>query len=93
MNIQILPFSLTSRDFYGPDVGRRHDITLCRQSGLNESYGQHMSNDDNQSCIYADTKFMLQPKVKVGYDTQIASASEQAFKSAINVVKSTVELS
>lgn len=81
---------------HGPNVGRRHDITLYRQSGLDEFLSQHLSIDGEHYCINADNAFMPGPwviVVIVGYDTKLASAPEHAFNTAINAVRTAFEWS
>eukprot|EP00171_Calliarthron_tuberculosum_P021365 IDg21365t1 len=40
---------------YGPEVGRRHDMTLYRESGINTQLMPSLLIDEKQYCIYGDT--------------------------------------
>ena len=39
---------------HGPEVGRRHDLTLLRNSQIESTLQENMLIDGKQYCIYGD---------------------------------------
>ena len=58
---------------FGPEVGRRHDMTLFRQSGFNEELQSHLMVGGMHYCTYGDAAYMLRPWLQVAFVPQSAS--------------------
>ena len=50
---------------YGPEVGRRHDLTLLRESGLEERLQGCLNIGGRQYYIYGDSAYMMRPCMQV----------------------------
>ena len=46
---------------YGPEVGRRHDLTLLRNSGISERLQNCLTIGDRHYYIYGDAAYVLRP--------------------------------
>lgn len=44
---------------YGPEVGRRHDMILYREIGIDTQLLQSLLIDGKQYCIYGDAEYVL----------------------------------
>lgn len=44
---------------YGQEEGSRHDLTLLRKSGWNETLQEELLIDDEYYYIYGDSAYML----------------------------------
>ena len=76
---------------YGTEVGRRHDMTLYRESGLSAVLAEGMVIGGKQFCIYGDAVYMLGLWIQVAYPRKNATVDELAYKAAISAVKEVVE--
>lgn len=76
---------------YGPEVGRRHDITLYRDSNIDAALQEALEIDLEQFYIYADQAYMIRPWLQVGYNRAWASPQELAHNSAMNAARTAVE--
>ena len=51
-------------DLYGPEVGRRHDMTLLRESGLDQQIQDNMIIYCKQYCLYGDAVYILRAYIQ-----------------------------
>lgn len=78
---------------HGPQVGRRHDITLYRQSGLDDILENSLLIDGQQFYIYGDQAYMIRPWLQVAFSRAWASEQQIQFNTAMSSVRETVEWS
>lgn len=64
---------------YGPEVGRRHDMTLLKNSGLREIIEEFLVIDDIQYYIDGDGAYTLQPWMQTAFDRATASPSQPIY--------------
>jgi len=77
---------------YGPEEGRRHDLTLYRKSNMDQLLQNHLLID-RQYCIYEDAAYMLRPWLQVAYPREIATQSQQDYNKHMSSVREAVEWS
>ena len=56
-------------NIYGPEDGRRHEITIYNKSGIYEELSAALLVDGKQFCIYGDAAYVLQPFLLVVFPT------------------------
>ena len=78
---------------YGPEVGRRHDITVLRSSGVSEILQDCLQIDGEQFYIFADKAYILRPWMQVGFDSTTATVEQQMFNTEMCKVREAVEWS
>ena len=78
---------------YGPVVGRRHDLTVLRESGLNEELQNCLNINGDQFYIFGDKAYVLRPWLQVGFDSVNATAEQQIFNTEMSRVREAVEWS
>lgn len=76
---------------YGPEVGRRHDLTLLQQSGWEDKLTQMLVVHGNLYYIYRDRSFMLHPYLQVSCHRIMANPAKHAFNTAMSAIRSAVE--
>lgn len=76
---------------YGPEEGRRHDLTLLRKSGWNERLQEALLIDGEYYYIYGDSAYMLRPWMQRPFQHGLCSAQEAIFNAAMSAVRVTVE--
>jgi len=76
---------------YGPEVGRRHDMTLYRQSNLDSALQEGLSIDGKQYCVYGDSAYLLRPWIQTAYSRVGATQAQQAYNKAMSAVREAVE--
>lgn len=76
---------------FGPEVGRRHDLTLYRESGWEQVLQDVLSVDGTQYCIYGDCAYLLRPWMLCPYFRDLATPSQMAFNSSMSAVRIAVE--
>lgn len=76
---------------YGPEVGRRHDLTLYRESRPGEVLETILSIDGKQFCIFVDAAFLLRPWLQTAFPSLNASAQDILYNKAIGMVRVAVE--
>lgn len=80
-------------DMYGPEVGRRHEITLYRQSGMEKMFIDAMCINNPQFYFYGDSAYILRPWLQVEFDSTWANIEQLAFKSAMCSVREAIGMS
>ena len=78
-------------NLYGPEVGRRHDLTLLRQSGLQDSLQNCLHINGRQFYIYVDAAYVLKPWLQVAFPRAGASLERQILNTRMSGVRIAVE--
>ena len=76
---------------YGPEVGRRHDLTLLRESGLGESLSNCLNVNGRQFYIFGDAAYMLRPWIQVAFPSIGATEAHGLYNALMSAVRVTVE--
>ena len=76
---------------YGPEVGRRHDMTLYRESGLDVSLQQNMVVDGKQYCLYADAACILRVYLQVAFPRASSTPTQRVYGALMSAVREAVE--
>ena len=76
---------------YGPEVGRGHDMTLYRESGLDVSLQQNMVVDGKQYCLYADAAYILRVYLQVAFPRASATPTHRVYGALMSAVREAVE--
>lgn len=76
---------------FGPEVGRRHDMTLYRESGLGTVLEEGMVIDGKQYCIFGDAAYILRAWLQTAYQSISASPQEMMYNAAMSAVREAVE--
>lgn len=76
---------------YGPEVERRHDITLLRGSLINELVENCLNSDEQQYYIYGDDDYVLRPCFKVEHDRRTATTVQKLLNTGMSTIRETVE--
>ena len=77
---------------FGPHEGRRHDMVLYDESGLDEDLRQTLLIDGVQHCLYGDSAFVLRAWMQTGHGNgPDGIAAERAFDLSMSRVRETVE--
>jgi len=66
---------------FGPEEGRRHDVTMYREAGMEKSLQGGLSIGGVQYCIYRDAAYLIRPWMQVAFPTRLegeADAEEEA---------------
>ena len=76
---------------YGPEVGRRHDLTLLRDSGWNEILQECLNVEGSYYYIYGDSAYLLRPWMQRPFSRGLSTAEQLAFNTAMSEVRVSVE--
>ena len=76
---------------YGPEVGRRHDMTLYRESGLDGILQSTFNNGGVQYCLYGDAAYILRPWLQTAFPRLGASAEQLWYNKGMSSVREAVE--
>lgn len=76
---------------HGPVEGRRHDLTLMRQSGWEEVLADVLDIEGVQYYVYADSAFTVRPYLQAPFGTVGASVAELDFNRRMCGVRVAVE--
>jgi DDE superfamily endonuclease len=69
---------------YGPEDGRRNDITLYSNSNMDEILSGCLLIDGGQYCVYGDPAYMLRPHLQVGYPGLQATPEQHAYNMSMS---------
>lgn len=69
---------------YGPEVGRRNDLTLLRNNGLEEELSKSLLINGRHFYIFGEAAYVLRPYMQCPWSTVVASDNEKAFNRAMN---------
>lgn len=78
---------------YGPEVGRRHDITLLRGSGINEALEACLIIEEEQYYVFGDDAYILRPWFQVSYSRLTATPAQNKFNTEMSSMREAVEWS
>lgn len=78
---------------FGPEVGRRHDITLYRQSNLDAVLSSTMNINGRQFYLYGDPAYILRPWLQVGFSRTFATPAQLIHNAAMSAAREAVEWS
>lgn len=76
---------------FGPEEGRRHDMTLFRRSGIEEHLASSLLVGGRQFYIYGDPAYVLRPYLQVGFKGSVLSDEQKAFNKSMSLVRVSVE--
>lgn len=78
---------------YGPEEGRRHDMTLYRKSNLDEVMQHSLMIEGEQFYVYGDNGFVMRPWMQIGFAPSLAGPYESMYNSAMSSAREAVEWS
>lgn len=76
---------------FGPLVGRRHDLTLLRESNWESHLEEHLLVDDRQFYIFGDAAYNLKPWLQKPFNCNNLSPLQRQFNSSMSAVRVAVE--
>ena len=76
---------------YGLEVGGRHDLTLLRESKLQDRLQICLKINGRQFYIYSDAAYMIRPWLQVSYPRTGATLDRQTFNTNMSAVRVAVE--
>ena len=76
---------------YGPQVGRRHDLTLLRESGIEQKLESCLLLSDRQFYIYGDAAYVLRPWLQTAFDRATATMEQAIYNTGMNRPRTSVE--
>lgn len=76
---------------YGPEVGRRHDTTLLRKSGLEERLQAILLIDGRQFYLYGDAAYMIRPWLQTAFPRVGATEEQLEYDTGTSAVRVSVE--
>eukprot|EP00171_Calliarthron_tuberculosum_P007558 IDg7558t1 len=78
-------------NLYGPEVGRRHDMTLYRESNLDAVLQEALLVDGRQYCIFGDSAYVLKPWLQTAFPRVGSTSAQEAYNTAMSMVREAVE--
>lgn len=76
---------------YGPVEGRRHDLTLFRQSGWEQVMSDSFNIEGRQYYVYGDSAYLIRPYMQRPFLNGFATAEQVAFNSEMSSLRVLVE--
>jgi hypothetical protein len=76
---------------YGPVEGRRHDITMLKEFGIERSLSESLLINGEQYYIYGDLAYILRPYIQVGFQGPNLTTEQASFNSSKSLVRIAVE--
>lgn len=76
---------------WGPEVGRRHDLTLMRKSGWDPILSEVLVIDGIQFYIFGDAAYRLSPHIQVPFRFVGATEEERQFNTRMSAARVAVE--
>jgi len=79
---------------FGPMEGRRHDITMYREAGMDDILEAGLSIDGVQYCLYGDKAYLLRPWMQVAFPEPVdgeQDADEEEQNTNMAAVRVSVE--
>lgn len=76
---------------HGPEMGRRHDLTLYRQSGMDNVLEQSLHVEGQQYYIYGDPAYILRPWLQVAFSRTFATPEQLLVNKTMSAVRVSVE--
>ena len=78
---------------YGPEEGRRHDLTLILNSDISERLWNSLTMGDRQYYIYGDAAYVLSPWLQTAYERIGASDEQEWYSKRMSAARVIVERS
>lgn len=78
---------------YDPEIGRRHDLPLYRESGLNGVLEETLVVDEKQYCRLGDAAYIFRPWIQDQFQSFQTTMEQERFNAAISAVRTAVEWS
>lgn len=78
---------------YAPNVGRRYDMTLYRQSGLDQEPQQNSVISGTQHYVYGDSAFIMSPRLQVAFNRTFVTLEQAVFNTDMSGPREGVEWS
>ena len=76
---------------YGPEVGRRHDMTLYKESNLEADLQENMIVDRTQYCLYGDAAYIPREYLQVAFPRAGATDGQRVYGALMSAVREAVE--
>jgi len=76
---------------FGPEEGRRHDMTLFRHSGIEADLARSLVVGGRQFYIYGDPAYVLRPYLQIGFRGSTLTDEEKEFNKQMSAVRVSVE--
>jgi nuclease HARBI1 len=75
---------------FGPVEGRRHDMFLYKESGIDDNLRSPLVISKRQYYLYGDPDYILRPYLEVGFKGSSITPEEIAFNASVSKVRVTV---
>ncbi|KAK1860396.1 hypothetical protein I4F81_002985 [Pyropia yezoensis] len=75
---------------YGPVEGRRHDMTLYHESGLDATLASALLIEGQRYYVYGDTAYFIRPWLQAAFQG-ILTPQQEAFNASMKVPRTAVE--
>jgi nuclease HARBI1 len=76
---------------YGPTEGRRHDMSMYSESGIDTMLANSLLIQNQQYYIYGDSAYALRPYLQVAFRGADISPEQLEFNTSMNTVRTAVE--
>lgn len=76
---------------HGPEVGRRHDLTLYRESGWDEILENFLMVEGVYFYIFGDSAYLLRPWMQRPFYRGLATEAQRTFNTKMSAVRVSVE--
>jgi nuclease HARBI1 len=76
---------------FGPFEGRRHDMHLYAQSGIDDVLSQELQIDGVQHYLYGDSGYALRPYLITPFEGAVLTVDESLFNKRMSKVRVSVE--
>ena len=76
---------------FGPVEGRRHDMTLYRQSNIESALSSSVLYNNNQYYAYSDSAYVLRPFLQVGFKGPHLTDSQKTFNMTMSKLRVSME--
>jgi nuclease HARBI1 len=77
--------------FFGPVEGRRHDMFLYKESGIDDNLRSSLVISYRKYCLYGDPAYILRPYLQVEFKGSSTTPRKIAFNASISKVRVTIE--
>lgn len=76
---------------YGSEVGSRHDVTLYRQSGLDDALQELCGIKGQQFYVYGNSAFIMRTWMQIAFNRSVATIAKNLFNNAMSSAREAVE--
>ena len=77
--------------FYGPEEGRRHNMTLLHNSRISDRLAECLLVDGRQFYVYGDAAYVLHPWMQTAFNSIALTDEEGEYNTDMSAVRVTVE--